>query len=50
VCGTDITVNSGLVVVQISTALLVRVSVIVWNRQYGKDWAGGSADWYSGFG
>jgi hypothetical protein len=31
VCGNDSTVNSGLVGVQIGTALLVRVSVSVWN-------------------
>jgi hypothetical protein len=49
VCGTDITVNSGLVAVQIGTAVLVRVSVSVWNRQYGKQWTGGSADCYSVF-
>jgi hypothetical protein len=31
VCGTDSKVNSGFVTVQIGTAMLVRVSVIVWN-------------------
>jgi hypothetical protein len=31
VCGTDSTVNSGLVGVQIVTAVLVGVSVSVWN-------------------
>jgi hypothetical protein len=31
VCGTDSTVNSALVTVQIGTAVLVRVSVSVWN-------------------
>jgi hypothetical protein len=31
VCGTDSTINSGLVIVQIGTAVLVRVSVSVWN-------------------
>jgi hypothetical protein len=50
VCGTDSTVNSGLVGVQIGTAVLVRVSVSVWIRQYGKEWAGGRADCYSVFG
>jgi len=42
---TDSTVKGGLVAVQIGTALLVTVSV--WNWQYGKGWACGSADWYS---
>jgi hypothetical protein len=50
VCGTDSTVNSGLVGVKIGTALLVRVSVSVWNCQYGKQWVGESVDWYSGVG
>jgi hypothetical protein len=50
VCGTDSTLNIGMGVVQIGTAVLVRVSVRVWNRQYGKELAGGSADWYSGVG
>jgi hypothetical protein len=31
VCGIDSTVNSGLVEVQIGTAVLVMVSVSVWN-------------------
>jgi hypothetical protein len=31
VCGTDTTINCGLVTVQIVTVLLVRVCVSVWN-------------------
>jgi len=41
--GTDSNVKSGIVGVQIRTALLVKVSV--WNWQYCKEWACGSADW-----
>ena len=48
VCGTDSTVKGGVVGVQIGTALLVEFSV--WNWQYGKEWACGSADWYSAAG
>jgi hypothetical protein len=47
VFGTDSTINSGLVTVQIGTAVLVRVSVSVWNRQYGKQWARDSAECFS---
>jgi hypothetical protein len=36
VCGTDSTVNSGLVGVKIVTVLLLRVSVSVWKFQYCK--------------
>jgi hypothetical protein len=48
VCGTDSTLNSREVTVQIGTAVFVRVSVSVWNRQYVKQSGGDSADWYSG--
>ena len=44
-CGTDSTVKSVLVGVQIGTALLLKFSV--WNLQYCKEWACVSADWYS---
>jgi hypothetical protein len=47
VCGSDSTVNSGLVGVQIDTGVLGGVGVSVWHWQYGKQWAVGSADWYS---
>jgi hypothetical protein len=46
--GTDFTVRFRLVSVQIGTAVLVRVSVSVWNWYYGKNWAFESADWYNG--
>jgi hypothetical protein len=50
VCGNDSTVNIRLVGMQIFTAVLVSVTVRVWDRQYGKLFAGGSADWFSGVG
>ena len=43
--GTDITLESGLAAVKIGTALLVKFSV--WNSQYCREWACGSADRYS---
>jgi hypothetical protein len=41
-------VNSCLVTVRIDTVMLMRVSVSVWNLQYGKQWVCGSVDRYSG--
>jgi hypothetical protein len=48
VFGTDSTLKSEIVTVQIGTSLLMKVSVSMWNWQYVKMWAGDSADWYSG--
>jgi hypothetical protein len=50
VCETDSTVKIGLVAVQIDTVVFVRISMSVWNRQYGKYWVGDSADCYSDVG
>jgi hypothetical protein len=46
VCGTDSTVNRRLVRMKNGTAVLVRVSVSVWDLLYGKQGASGCADYY----
>jgi hypothetical protein len=47
VYGNDITLNGEFVDVHIDTAVLVIVSVIVWNLQYVKLWACGCVDWHN---
>jgi hypothetical protein len=50
VCGTEDTVNCSLVGLEFGTELLVKVSVSVWKRGYGKLWSGGTVGWYRSVG